>query len=88
MKKDTDKKHRAMPKPILAVTVVYVTAVLVCLSLLNPEQCPVDYTQAQVDASDCIVGANIGLPLALFALTDIWAASMLFVWFRTKPSKK
>jgi hypothetical protein len=29
----------------------------------SAEQCPDDFTQAQVDASDCIVGANIGLGL-------------------------
>jgi hypothetical protein len=30
------------------------------LPILNPEQCPLSYTQAQVDRSRCIIGANIG----------------------------
>lgn len=33
------------------------------LPLLNPPQCPLDYTQAQVDRSHCIIGANIGTGL-------------------------
>jgi hypothetical protein len=33
------------------------------LSILNPEQCPLEYTQAQVDRSHCIIGANIGTGL-------------------------
>ena len=31
------------------------------------EQCPNNYTQQQVDASHCVVGANIGLGIALMA---------------------
>jgi hypothetical protein len=33
------------------------------LPILNPEQCPLSYTQAQVDRSRCIIGANIGTGL-------------------------
>jgi len=33
------------------------------LPILNPQQCPLDYTQAQVDRSHCIIGANIGTGL-------------------------
>jgi len=33
------------------------------LPFLNPEQCPLGYTQEQVDRSNCIIGANIGVGL-------------------------
>lgn len=28
--------------------------------IYSPKQCPTDYTQQQVDASNCIIGADIG----------------------------
>lgn len=40
----------------------------------SPEQCPDNFTQAQVDASDCIIGANIGLGLTwLFVVPLVMA---------------
>ena len=35
--------------------------------------CPPEFTQAQVDASSCIIGANIGLGLILIAVEIISA---------------
>jgi hypothetical protein len=35
--------------------------------------CPPDFTQAQVDASSCIIGPNIGLGLILMAVVIISA---------------
>ena len=61
---------------------VVVSAALVRLA--SADQCPDAFTQAQVDASDCIVGANIGLGLVwLFAIPPImalalWAAALLW----------
>lgn len=43
----------------------------------NPEQCPLDYTQEQVDASTCIIGANIGLPLFLGFALLLWAVALV-----------
>lgn len=44
------------------------------LLFLNPPQCPFAYTQEQVDVSGCIIGANIGLPMFLFAGLLAWVA--------------
>lgn len=56
----------------------------------SPEQCPDGFTQAQVDASDCIVGANIGLGLAwIFAVPLIMASALLLgvmAWRRSTPT--
>ena len=30
------------------------------LPLFNPPECPVGYTQEQINSSNCIIGANIG----------------------------
>ncbi|MGI8659480.1 MAG: hypothetical protein ACR2LH_00340 [Thermoleophilaceae bacterium] len=38
----------------------------------NPPECPLDYTQKQVDASGCNIGANIGLALILLSAWWIW----------------
>lgn len=37
------------------------------LPLMNPEQCPMHFSQAEVDSSNCIIGANIGAALARLA---------------------
>ncbi len=37
------------------------------LVLLNADQCPLGYTQEQIDETGCIIGANIGLGLAVLA---------------------
>lgn len=44
---------------------------------MNPEQCPEQYTQAQVDASSCIVGANIGLGIMMILAAIIAVVSCL-----------
>lgn len=46
------------------------------LLFLNPEECPADYSQAEVDASNCIIGANIGLGLALLSAVGLWVATI------------
>jgi hypothetical protein len=46
---------------VLAGAVVFIASFL---PVLNPEQCPEGYTQAQIDESNCIVGSNIGAGLA------------------------
>lgn len=44
---------------------------------MNPDQCPANYTQAQVDASDCVVGANIGLGIMLISASAIAVISLI-----------
>ncbi len=54
--------------------------------LMNPPQCPLNYTQEQVDASRCVVGANIGgMPIFLVAAIIAWFAS---AWLITKVRSK
>lgn len=40
---------------------------LVTILFLNQPQCPADYTQQQIDQSNCVVGANIGYGMGIFA---------------------
>lgn len=47
------------------------------LLFLNPPQCPYGFTQEQVDASDCIIGANIGIGLVLMLIVVLWGASVI-----------
>ncbi len=71
----------------LAAGLIFIGGPLV---FLNPPQCPIDYTQEQVDASDCIIGANLGLPfylsLGLFAWIIVTAA--LGAWLYTYGERK
>lgn len=50
--------------------------VAIAFFFMNPDQCPAHYTQAQVDASDCIVGANIGLGIMLGLAGSIAVVSL------------
>ena len=50
-------------KSFIYGTLLFGLLFVVMWALMNPPQCPDNYTQAQVDASNCIVGANIGQPL-------------------------
>lgn len=48
--------------------------------LLNPPQCPLNYTQEQIDASRCIIGANIGgIPLFIVAAIVTWLTTIWLV---------
>lgn len=54
--------------------------------LLNPPQCPLNYTQEQINASRCIVGANIGgLPVFIISAVTVWLTS---VWLIKKLPEK
>ncbi|MGI8660038.1 MAG: hypothetical protein ACR2LH_03230 [Thermoleophilaceae bacterium] len=57
----------------LAATALAATGLL----FLNPEQCPTSYTQEQIDASNCVIGANIGLGLILMAAAAILLGSIV-----------
>jgi Na+/phosphate symporter len=78
MKKKPDKHL------LYLVTGVWFALVVLSLTSFNPPQCPDHYTQAQVDAAHCIVGANIGLGLVVFfvivpltaLVAVLWAASL------------
>ncbi len=68
----------AAPLRIFAYGTIVSAAILgVSLLFMNPPQCPDNYTQAQVDSSSCIIGANIGLGLALMLAAGIWGMTIL-----------
>lgn len=70
----------------LAVVAAGVILSAVLVGRAGAEQCPDDFTQAQVDASDCIIGANIGLGLVwIFVVPAVMAGALLLaalVWRR------
>jgi len=76
-------------KPFIRAYLVGTSAALLVFVLgflfLNSEQCPADYTQQQIEASNCIVGANIGLGLTTMLslgiefVTIVTSVILLFV---------
>lgn len=76
------KNNSKVSKLQVLATVLYVVAVGLAFTI--PKQCPDNYTQAQVDASSCIVGANIGLPFILLIITGVWLAVMVILNKTTK----
>jgi hypothetical protein len=52
-------------KVLLALLLSGLLIMLLPFTLLRGEQCPAGYTQAAIDASNCIIGANIGSGLLL-----------------------
>lgn len=79
---------------LLSLALVVVTALT--FTVFNPPVCPIDYTQAQVDASGCVVGANIGLgiitmlvitPLTILT-TVVWVLYVLGQIGAKKGSRK
>lgn len=50
---------------------------LFSLIAMNQEQCPAGYTQAQIDASDCIIGANIGRGITLLVAVVVEIISLV-----------
>lgn len=59
----------------LAGTVIAGLLAIIGLVFLDREQCPANYTQAQVDAAGCVVGANIGFGLTLFLAAAVLVCS-------------
>lgn len=51
--------------------------VAIAFFFMNPEQCPEGYSQAQIDASNCVVGANIGLGIMLILAGFIAVVSVV-----------
>jgi hypothetical protein len=82
-------------KLLLALLALGIT-IAVWPFLFEAEQCPLSYTQQQVDASGCIDGANIGAGLMFFlgifiviVVSCILTVSLLSRRFRElKPRRK
>jgi hypothetical protein len=68
-------------KPYVKILIVGTFVALSVLGLgflfLNRSQCPENYTQPQVDASGCIVGANIGLGMVLLLSVAIQVVTLV-----------
>lgn len=78
------RARRIVISGVLAATALAATGLL----FLNPEQCPTGYTQEQVDASNCVIGANIGLGLILMAAAAILLVSIVLAAAATLGSKR
>ncbi|MDQ3159106.1 MAG: hypothetical protein M3P98_03175 [bacterium] len=73
------KKKKSSPKNksnnvvfLASLTGLWLIIVLVTKLVIDTPQCPENYTQAQVDAANCIIGANIGLgTIMLFVAVPI-----------------
>ena len=69
----------------LALVALAVAASAAIIVASQAEQCPDDFTQEQIDASDCIVGANIGLGLAWLIVMPVLVGGGAFLAWRMWP---
>ena len=70
----------------IAIVVLAVAGSVAVIVASGAEQCPDDFTQEQIDASDCIVGANIGLGLAWLIVMPTLVLGGAFLAWRIWPS--
>ena len=71
----------AVDKKILwALTAFLGVLILFAFTILNPAQCPEDYTQEQVETAACDVGANIGLGLFVTFIIIPCALVLIALW--------
>ena len=67
--------HKAIAVLVLLAGIAFS---VLAVTWARADQCPDDFTQAQIDASDCIVGANIGLGfVVLFVLPLVISGALL-----------
>src|SRR3989344_8983376 len=67
-------------KTLSAITGLLLALILLVFTVFNLPQCPDYYTQQQVDASSCIVGANIGLGLLIIFVLIPLVFFVGFLW--------
>jgi hypothetical protein len=79
-------------KAFILGTLATIPVVVLLNYVLNPPQCPLHFTQEQVDSSHCIIGANIGgIPMLIISVPSVWTASVWLVYKllnKKKSSKK
>ena len=89
------KKDFNSKKLLFVTTGIFILLTALTVTVWNQPQCPDTFTQAQIDASDCIVGANIGVgvmtvfvlaPLGFFVLL-LWILAILGA-FKPESKKK
>ena len=71
----------------LAAGLVFVGGPLI---FLYPPQCPMEYTQEQIDSSRCVIGANVigGFAVLLGLIAWIIATVALAAWLYTYEGRK
>lgn len=65
-------------------TVISVPVLFAMYRFMDSPQCPFEYTQQQIETSDCIVGANIGLGLFIMLAPIIWVLTTIAIVFARK----
>lgn len=76
---------RLLKNRLVVLSALGITAMVLLFLDGSLMQCPEHYTQAQVDATGCTIGANIGLGLiflVLIGLAILWV-SMYILAFRS-----
>ncbi len=72
-------KHIDVKIPLLT-TAALILATIFTFTVMNPPQCPNDFTQEQVNASNCAVGANIGIGMMMLLILIPLAIATLVLW--------
>lgn len=65
---------------LYALTFAWLLLATATFTVFNPPQCPDYYTQAQVDATGCNVGANIGTGVILVVVIMPFTAVLIVAW--------
>lgn len=69
------KSSQDYPKQIKLYSLILAGLLLVFI-FFNQPQCPDNYTQEQIDASRCIVGANIGLGMFILFIWPVFIVTL------------
>ena len=64
---------RSSKRALLVGSLLWLIVFVLLFLVMNAPQCPEGYTQEQVEASKCIVGANIGVGLLVVGAPMLWA---------------
>lgn len=76
-------------KKYIYTTLLALPVSALLIYILNPPQCPVSYTQEQINTSRCVVGADIGGGLlSAMLIPAVWLLSMYIVEFILNRKRK
>ena len=73
-----------MYKPFIFGTLLAIPLLTFVYNFMNSPQCPDEYTKEQIEASNCIIGANIGIGLFIIAAPVLWLAIVATVHYIIK----
>lgn len=74
MQRETTKR---LWKTLGIGTTLAIIIMLIGFLFMNPSECPDGYSQAQINASGCRIGANIGLGLMVIAAGAIFVMTVV-----------